>query len=261
MSVRDELTGKQKNSETVKETNESRRVDRRHSRKMTTRNLIPGKTYFANVGQKTFGTGFFDDSCKEFYLRRLLNCQNAFHVKLHAYLLMHKEIFLVFTPMTPSGFDSFARFLNGSYSRYYLIRFARRVSAWQNEPPICRLPSDNLILDCHKFVERHVLDVSSESHPGEYRYSSYCANAFTLKPNFLARHRAVRQFINLEASGLSRYRNFVATPFREEYARFLQSRLLCGQALLQRKSTSRLENYRSLTDIEKSGTIATRVMK
>lgn len=227
---------------------------------MATRNLIPGKTYFANVGQKTFGTGFFDDSCKEFYLRRLLNCQNAFQVRLHAYLLMEKEIFLVFTPLTPSGFDSFARFLNGSYSRYYLIRFARRVLAWQNEPPICRLPSDNLVLDSHKFVERYVLDFGSESHPGAYRYSSYCANAFRLKPNFLARHRAVQHFVNTEASGLSRYRDFVATPFSEEYARFLQSRLLCGQPLLQKKPSFRLEKNRSLTDIEESCTISTRLM-
>lgn len=246
-----------KNGETVEETNEIRAIERRHSRKMTTRNLIPGKTYFANVGQKTFGTGFFDDSCKEFYLRRLLNCQNAFQVQLHAYLLMKKEIFLVFTPLTPSGFDSFAKFLNDSYSRYFWIRFARRVSAWQNEPPFCRLPSDNLVLDCHKFVERYVLEFSSASHPGEYRYSSYCANAFTLKPSFLERHRAVRQFINIEASGLSRYRDFIAKPFREEYARFLRSRLLCGQSLLQKKSSFRLEKNRSLTDIEESATIAT----
>ena len=224
---------------------------------MVSRSLIPGKTYFAAVAQKTFGTGFFDDACKEFYLLRLLNCQNAFQVQIHAYLLMKKEIFLVFTPLTPSGFDSFTRFLNGSYRRYYLIRFARSVLAWQNEPTVCRLPSDNLVLDCHKFVERHVLDSGSESHPGEYHYSSYCANAFTQKPSFLKRHLAVRQFMNIEANGLSRYRDFIAKPFRDEYKRFLRSRLLYGQALLQKKSSSRLENNRSLTDIEKSVTIAT----
>ena len=224
---------------------------------MATRSLIPGKTYFAAIKQKTFGTGFFDDACKEFYLRRLLNCQNAFQVELHAYLLMKKDIFLIFTPLTPSGFDSFVGFLNASYSRYYLIRFARGVLAWQNKPLVCRLPSDNLVLDCQKFVERYVLEFGIENHPGEYGYSSYCANAFTHKLSFLKRHRAVRQFISIETNGLQRYRDFVAKPFREEYERFLQSRLLCGQPLLQQKSPFRLENNRSLTDIEKSGTIAT----
>jgi len=224
---------------------------------MANRSLISGKAYFATIKQKTFGTGFFDDACKEFYLRRLLNCQKAFNVQLHAYLLMEKDIFLTFTPKTPSGFDSFVRFLNDSYSRYYLIRFARSVSAWKNEPLVCRLPSDNLVLDCQKFVERYVLDFSSKGHPGEYGYSSYCANAFTHKPSFLMRHRAVQQFISIEANGLQRYRDFIAKPFREEYERYLQSRLLWGLPLLQQKSSSRLENSRALTDSEKSGTIAT----
>jgi len=224
---------------------------------MAIRSLIPGRTYFATIKQKTFGTGFYDDACKEFYLCRLLNCQNAYQVQLHAYLLMEKELFLTFTPMTPSGFDSFARFLNGSYRRYYLIRFARNILAWQSEPLVCRLPSDKLVLDCQKFVERYVLGFSGEGHPGEYGYSSYCANAFTHKPRLLKRHRAVLQFIDIEANGLRRYRDFIAKPFREEYVRYLQSRLLTGQPLLQQKSSFRLENNSALTDSEKSGTIAT----
>jgi hypothetical protein len=223
---------------------------------MATRSLIPGKTYFAVIKQRTFGTGFFDDACKEYYLSRLLLCQNAYQVQLHAYLLMEKELFLIFTPLTPSGFDSFARFLNGSYSGYYFIRFARSVSVWQSVALVCRLPSDSLVLDCQKFVERYVLDISSEGHPGEYGYSSYCANAFTYKPSFLKRHRAVRQFINFDANGLQRYRDFVAKPFPEEYERFLRSRLLYGQPLLPRKASLRLEKNRSLTDIEKNCTIA-----
>ena len=222
---------------------------------MVTRSLMPGETYFTVIKEKAFGTGFFDDACKEFYLRRLLHCQKAFHVQLHAYLLMEKELFLVFTPSTPSGFDSFVRFLNDSYSRYYLIRFARRVFAWQNEPLVCRILGDNLTLDCQKFVERHVLDFNSESHPGEYGYSSYCANAFTYKPIFLKRHRAVRQFINIDTNGLQRYRNFIARPFREEYHLLLRNRFLCGKSLLQHKPSFKLENNRSLANIQDNSTI------
>jgi len=222
---------------------------------MTTRILIPGKTYFTAIKQKTVGTGFFDDACREFYLRRLLNCQNAFHVQIHAYLLLEKDIFLIFSPLTPSGFDSFARFLNSSYSRYYLVRFARGVLAWQNEPLVCWLPGDNLVLDCQKFVERYVVNLNKQGHPGAYNYSSYSANAFMYKPGLLKRHRAVQQFISIQANGLQRYRDFVAKPFCEKYERFLQSRLLSGQALLQQKPSSRLENNGALTDIGKSGTI------
>lgn len=223
---------------------------------MIKRSLIPYRTYFSAIKQKTFGTGFFDDACKEFYLCRLLHCQNAYKVQIHAYLLMEKEVLLLFTPLTPSGFDSFVRFLNGSYSRYYLIRFERTVIAWQNEPLVCRLIGESLVLDCQKFIERYMLDNSIEAHPGEYGYSSYCANAFTHKLNLLKRHRVVSQFMQTEANGLRRYREFVAEPFRHEYERYLQSRLLWGLPLLSQRHSSRLENNKTLADTEESDTIA-----
>lgn len=224
---------------------------------MSTKNLIPGKTYFAAIKQKTFGTGFFDDACKEFYLRRLLNCQNVFQVHLHAYLLMEKEIFLLLTPLTPTGFSSYCRFLNRSYSRYYKVRFTRGVQTWKDTATVCQLPSDNLILDCQKFVERYALGFNNTHHPGEYRYSSYCVNAFTHKPRYLKQQRAVRCFVENKPNGLERYREFIATPFREEYERFLHSRLLSGRPLVRQKVAFGLEDNGSLTDIEKSGTIAT----
>lgn len=223
---------------------------------MIRRSLIPYRTYFSAIKQKTFGTGFFDDACKEFYLCRLLQCQNAYKVQIHAFLLMEKEVLLLFSPLTPSGFDSFVRFLNRSYSRYYLIRFERTVIAWQNEPLVCQLTGDSLVLDCQKFIERYMLDNSTELHPGEYGYSSYCANAFTHKQGLLKRHRAVRQFMQIEANGLRRYREFVAEPFRQEYERYLRSRLLWGLPRLSQKHSSRLENSKALADTEGSDIIA-----
>lgn len=223
---------------------------------MSTRNLIPRKTYFATIKQKTFGSGFFDDACKEFYLRRLLNCQNAFQVQLHAYLLMEKEIFLVFTPLTPKGFDGYCRFLNSSYSSYYKIRFSRNIQAWKDAPLICWIPSEKLILDCQKYVERYSLSANDIAHPGEYHYSSYSANAFDCKPKFLKRHLAVQHFMENNRNGLRLYREFIASAFSEEYERFLCSRLLWGKPLLRERINVGLEKNRTLTDIKKSGTIA-----
>jgi REP-associated tyrosine transposase len=199
---------------------------------MTAINFSPGETYFAVVREKTLGTGFFDDACKEFYLRRLLACQKTFHVILHAYLLMEREILLLFTPLTPKGASSYIRFLNRSYSEYYRIRFARSILAWQDAALTSCVPNGELILDCQKFLERYILKSDSISHPGEYRYSSYCENAFVLRPSSVMRHRGFREFIDIESNGLRAYRDFVASPFQEEYEKFLQSRLLRGRPLL-----------------------------
>ncbi len=219
------------------------------------RGLIAHRTYFALIRQRTLGSGFFDDICKEFYLRRLQQCQKAFNVQLHAYLLLDTRMLFLFTPQTPAGFHAFIEFLSESYNNYCSIRFERRVQAWQGSTPVLELATHNLIRDCQKFIERLVLRCGECSHPGEYRYSSYCANAFSSKPKYLVRHGAVTEMMRCEEYALEGYRAFIAAPFREEYERFLQSRLLHGSPLLKRRTAYRLEINRTLTDIDKSCTI------
>ena len=169
---------------------------------LANRSLKANRTYFVLIRQRTLGSGFFDDTCKEFYLRRLLQCQNVFHVQLHAYLLLERRVFLLFTPQTPTGFHAFVEFLCKSYNNYYSIRFERRVQAWQDSTPACQLASHKLVRDCQKFIERFALVYEKCNHPGEYRFSSYCANAFSVRPEYLSRHRAVTELTNGETQVL-----------------------------------------------------------
>ena len=91
--------------------------------KTKTKVYSAGKTYFVVLKERTSSTGFYDDACYAFYLLRLMHCLNSYRVKLHAYLLRPKEIWLLITPGTPTGFDSLQRFLNRAYSDYFNNRF------------------------------------------------------------------------------------------------------------------------------------------
>lgn len=220
------------------------------------RNLPAPHTYFAVISQNSVGSGFYDDACKDFYLRRLLHCHRSFQIRLHAYLLLDDKILLMITTLTPNGFDSFVRFLNRAYNNYYGARFERRTEPWKNRALLSGLPMGNLILDVQKFIERFSLGLEDSYHPGEIPYSSYCANAFSVYPQHLQRHPAFLERLTSGVSMLSAYREFIAAPFRGEYERFLQSRLLEGRSLSKPGSSRRLEKNRVLTDIDKSGTIA-----
>ena len=223
---------------------------------MASRNLSPRKTYFSHIKRKTVGSGFFDNSCKEFYRCRLLCCLNAFQIELHAYLIDAEHIYLLFTPLTPSGYDAFIKFLNKSYNDYFAIRFGRKVQTWQNKPVVRLLPSVKLFLDSQKFIERLPLKNAAYTHPGECTYSSYCSNAFFSNPEYLKRHPSLSAFLGKDRGSLQRYRAFIARPFQESYGVFLESRLLFGRPFLRRNMASRLEKNTTLTDILKSGTMA-----
>jgi len=207
---------------------------------MNSRNLDARGTYFAAIEPRTSGAGFFDPACMEFYQRRLLYCHGAYQIRLHAYLLMEKQIFLLFTPYTASSFQSLTKFLNRCYNDYYMIRFDRRTHVWRSAATISRIWRTELIRDCQKFIERYALNIPCIRHPGQYAYSSYCMNAFELRPSLLSRHRAISDFLSQRQWALGSYRRFIATPFRPECEHALSRRLLGdGKMVTDSSKTSR----------------------
>lgn len=187
-----------------------------------------GQTYFVVLKNRTSISGFYDDSCYQYYLLRLLNCLNIYQVKLHAYLLQSQEIWLLVTPGTPTGLDGLLRFLNQSYSEYFNTRFSRFVKVWSDAAISCEISGAQLALDCQKFIEREPLRANLVSHPGEYLWSSYCANSFSRNTNYLVAHGGYRNFLRGKRNCFSQYREFVASPYLDAYYLFLASRLLYG---------------------------------
>lgn len=187
-----------------------------------------GQTYFVVLKEKTSTTGFYDEACYEYYLLRLLNCLNVYQVKLHAYLLQSKQVWLLVTPGTPTALDALLRFLNQCYNNYFNVRFERSARVWSDAAIICSISGDKLVLDCQKFVEREALKTGYVSHPGEYLWSSYCANSFGNNGHYLTPHGAYTKFLNGKSHGLSQYREFIARAYTPAYYLYLKSRLLSG---------------------------------
>ena len=199
------------------------------------KHYTPGQTYFVLVKGKTSTTGFYDDACFEFYLLRLLNCLHIYQVKLHAYLLQEKEIWLLLTPATPIGINSLLRHLNQSYSLYFNTRFERSIKVWSNSPVSCLIPGEKLALDSQKFIEMEPVRAKHVSHPGEYLWSSYCVNSFSSSSRYLSAHEAYRKYLRDRKNCFSQYREYIARPFTNAYYLFLASRLLCGLPLQKRR--------------------------
>ncbi len=107
--------------------------------------LHPYRAYLTRLSSETLGGELVDDICKLFLLRRIVHCQRAFHIRIHAYLLLEKEIFLLMTPGTPSGFVAFSEFLRSTYSNYFSTRFSRAELLTSVRPAIVLLGSPELV--------------------------------------------------------------------------------------------------------------------
>ena len=194
------------------------------------KNYITGQTYVVYQKGRRFCTSFYDDSCYRYYTLRLLNSVNNYHVKLHAYCLLRNELFLLVTPGTPTGIGRLLCSLNRSYSEYFTLRFNRPGEVFPGCHWHSLIQGASLILDCQKFIERAAPDSEGLSHPGSYRWSSYCANAFGGKSRHLVPHKAFVDFLSRAPNPHRRYREFIALPFSEAYALYLVNALKFGKA-------------------------------
>ncbi len=130
-----------------------------------TRIHISGQTYFLKLTGKSCGARFFDAACYRVFLTRLLNCLNSFQVKLHAYSLRPREIYLLATPSSPTGISNLLNLINQAYSEYFNERFSRAINVWGGSTLSSPVLENRFYLNCQKYIERIALRDLDIDHP------------------------------------------------------------------------------------------------
>lgn len=171
-----------------------------------------GRAWFVVNRAKVEGPAFFDDACLDFFQLRLLNSLRVFHVRLHAYVLLPTEAWLLLSPDLPKSLFSLLDYANGCYSDYFNERFGRHGAVFPNRPSLAIIDSARLLLECQQMMERWPLAHGGASHPGLYAWSSYSFNAFGCSSRFLSRHSFFREYIASGVDALQRYREAIAGP-------------------------------------------------
>ncbi len=198
---------------------------------------LTGQTYVVYQRATNCGDGFYDEACFQFFLVRLLNSLTQCQAKLHAYCLMPKEVMLLITPGTPFAISSLLYSVNTQYEQYYKLRFERSNKVWKGTGKSSLVQGEALIVDCQKFIERLPVAEGLAEHPGAYKWSSYCGNAFGLKHPHLSRHPAFEKFLEANDGPFRCYRDLIARSFSRAYGDYLNSRLKSGKSPAIRKQT------------------------
>jgi len=112
--------------------------------------------------------------------------------------------------LTPSRVDSVALMMKHLGQRYvqYINRTYRRSGAlWEGRFKSCLAQNEDYVLACYRYIELNPLRADMVVHPGEYKWSSYRANAFGEDNELLVRHE---QFLQLGSCDDERRRNYRA---------------------------------------------------
>lgn len=174
---------------------------------------VPSRTYLLQYNNRQL-VCFFDDACYQYFLVRLFNSLNQFHVDLHAYCLVAKDIYLLLSPVTPYGINNLWKSTTEQYNSYFTARFGRSIRIINKPYKTIETSPSNSALEAQKTIERIPLDIREAENPGTYRWSSYCDNGFGNNDSWLKPHPEYRQFLRENNHPYSKYREFIAMPAR-----------------------------------------------
>lgn len=132
------------------------------------------------------------------YLKDLHDAAKANNVAIHAYVLMTNHVHVLATPGGAYGITYLMQDVGRKYVRYINHRYRRTGTLWEGRYKASLVDSEAYLLACMRYIELNPVRANMVSHPGEYRWSSYGANAVG-RPDPLIQSHPVYQGIGADA--------------------------------------------------------------
>jgi putative transposase len=150
---------------------------------------------------------FYADDDYALYLHHLGEMARKFHCALHAYVLMTNHVHLLLTPALPDGPSLLMKHLGQRYVQYVNRAYRRSGTLWEGRFRSSIVQQHAYFLRCHCYIELNPVRANMVSHPGDYRWSSFAANAGLASSRLLTPHG--------EYLALGRNDNERGTAYRE----------------------------------------------
>jgi putative transposase len=107
---------------------------------------------------------------------------------VHAYVLMTNHVHLLMTPRAENSIASVMQSVGPRYVRYFNDRYGRTGTLWEGRYRAALIDSDRYLFSCYRYIEMNPVRAGLVSHPRQYRWSSYSANALGQPDVLVAPH-------------------------------------------------------------------------
>lgn len=120
---------------------------------------------------------FFTDGDRVAYLRLLCHHAGQQHCRIHAYVLMDNHVHILATPDVSGGLSRMMQAVSRTYVRRVNDRQGRTGTLWEGRFHSTLVDTDRYLLACQRYIELNPIRAGLVTRPGDYRWSSYRANA------------------------------------------------------------------------------------
>jgi putative transposase len=159
---------------------------------------------------------FFEESDYLCYLHELRALALREDCAVHAYVLMTNHVHLLVTPSVTGQIAHLMQSLGRRYVRYVNDRRHRTGTLWEGRYKACLVDHETYLLQCYRYIELNPVRARMVVDPGDYRWSSYRANANGAPDPLTRPHPAYLALGEHAAARQARYRILVSQAIPDD---------------------------------------------
>ena len=149
---------------------------------------------------------FFADEDYRFYLDWLGEYAEKAGCRIHAYVLMTNHVHLLLSGDEAESTGRLMKALGQRYVQYVNRTYRRSGTLWEGRYRSCLTQQESYLLTCMRYIELNPVRAAMVAHPGEYRWSSYRANAQGEADTLISPHSAYESLGSDPNTRLTAYR-------------------------------------------------------
>ena len=135
---------------------------------------------------------FFENEDYRAYLGWLAEAAHRYECQIHAYVLMTNHIHLLATPTHKQGISRMMQYIGRHYVPYINHAYGTSGSIWEGRYKASLIDDERYLLTCMRYIELNPVRAEMTKAPGQYRWSSYRANALGGEDTLLTPHPLYR---------------------------------------------------------------------
>jgi putative transposase len=128
---------------------------------------------------------------------------------------MTNHVHILITPATPAGISNVMQSVGRRYVRYFNSAQQRTGTLWEGRYRATPIDSDRYLLTCYRYVELNPVRAGLVKEPGDYRWSSFRANAFGEPDPLVSPHKLYLALGGDAESRRAAYRRLFITTLDE----------------------------------------------
>lgn len=130
------------------------------------------------------------------------------NVEIHAWVFMTNHVHLLLTPMKKGGVSKLMQSVGRRYVPYFNRKYHRSGTLWEGRFKACLVQSERYLLECYRYIELNPVRANMVEAPGNYKWSSYRANALGIKTKMLTPHPKFLTLGRTKEQRMQNYRSF-----------------------------------------------------